>query len=139
LAQLTYIVDAASDLRDQARQRAAAASDNKLKEQINGLAQKLEDFRSSLVAVKEGGMITGEKKLREYLGELYGAVNGYSGRPTQSQIESTGVLQKKLDEAGAQFQSIATAQVPPLNTALQGRKIEPLTVMSREDWDKKQK
>jgi hypothetical protein len=139
LAQLTYVVDATSDLREQVKQRDAAASDEKLKEQLRGLAQKLEDFRSSLVAVKEGGMITGEKKLREYLGELYGAVNGYSGRPTQSQIESTTVLQKKLDEAGTQFQSIATSQVPPLNTALQGKNLEPLKVMSREDWDKKQK
>jgi photosystem II stability/assembly factor-like uncharacterized protein len=139
LAQLTYLVDATNDLRDQARQRAAAASDDKLKDQLNGLAQKLEDFRSSLVAVKEGGMITGEKKLRENLGELYGAVNGYSGRPTQSQIESTTVLQKKLDDAGAQFQSIGTAQVPPLNTALQGKNLEPLKVMSRQDWDNKQK
>jgi len=139
LAQLTYIVDATSELREQARQRAAAVSDDKLKEQLNGLAQKLEDFRSSLVSVKEGGMITGEKKLRENLGELYGAVNGYSGRPTQSQIGSTTVLQKKLDEAGAQFQSIATSQIPPLNTALQGKNLEPLRVTSREDWDKKQK
>jgi uncharacterized coiled-coil protein SlyX len=139
LAQLTYVVDATSDLHEQAGRRTAAASDEKVKGQLKGLAQKLEDFRSSLVSVKEGGMITGEKKLRENLGELYGAVNGYSGRPTQSQIESTTVLQKKLDEAGAQFQAITASQVPPLNTALQSMKLEPLTVMSREDWDKKQK
>ncbi len=139
LAQLTYIVDATSELREQAKQRAGVAADDKLKEQLNDLAQKLEEFRSSLVAVKEGGMITGEKKLREHLGELYGAVNGYSGRPTQSQIESTTVLQKKLDEAGKQFQSIATSQVPPLNAALQGKNLEPLQVTSREEWDKKQK
>jgi hypothetical protein len=62
-----------------------------LKDQLNGLLKKLDDFRSTLVSVKEGGMITGEKKLREYLGDLYGSVNGYSGRPTQSQIESTAV------------------------------------------------
>ena len=139
LAQLTYIVDATSELREQAKQRAAAASDDKLKEQLNALAQKLEDFRSTLVSVKEGGMITGEKKLREHLGELYGAVNGYSGRPTQSQIESTTVLQKKLDDAGKQFQSIASSQVPPLNTALQGKNQQPLKATSREEWDKKQK
>ena len=136
LAQLTYVVDATTDLREQARQRAGASSDNKLKEKLNGLGQRLEDFRSSLVAVKEGGMITGEKKLREYLGELYGAVNGYSGRPTESQIESTTVLKKKLDDAGTQFQSI-TAGVPSLNTALNIQ--PPLTVMSRDDWDQKQK
>ena len=110
-----------------------------MKEQLNSLARKLEDFRSTLVSVKEGGMITGEKKLREHLGELYGAVNGYSGRPTQSQVESTTQMQKKLDEAGAQFQSIATTQIPPLNTALLGKNLEPLKVTSREDWDKKQK
>jgi hypothetical protein len=142
LAQLTYIVDATSELREQAKQRAGAAShsgmNDTLKEQLNALAQKLEDFRSTLVAVKEGGMITGEKKVRENLGELYGAVNQYSGRPTQAQIENTIMLQKKLDEAGAQFQSIATSEVPALNTALQGKQLEPLKATSREDWDKKQ-
>jgi hypothetical protein len=139
LAQLTYIVDATSELSEQVKQRTAAASDVKLKEQLHGLAEKLEDFRSTLVSVREGGMITGEKKLREHLGELYGAVNGYSGRPTQSQVESAGLLVKKLDEAGTQFQSITTSQIPVLNTALQGKQMEPLKAASREDWDKKQK
>ena len=40
LAQLTYLVDAASELREQAKQRAGAASDDKLKAQLNDLAQK---------------------------------------------------------------------------------------------------
>ena len=137
LAQLTYIVDATNELRDQIKQRQASASSDKLKEQLNALSQQLEEFRSTLVAVKEGGMITGEKKLREHLGELYGAVNGYSGRPTQSQVESTAVLLKKLDDAGGQFKSITTTQLPPLNTALQGNQQQPLTVTSREDWNKK--
>jgi hypothetical protein len=139
LAQLTYVVDATNDLREQVKQRQAAASGDKLKQPLNALSQKLEDFRSTLVSVKEGGMITGEKKLREHLGELYGAVNGYSGRPTQSQIESTAVELKKLDDAGAQFKSIAATDVPPLNTALQNNQQQPLTVTSRDDWDKKQK
>jgi photosystem II stability/assembly factor-like uncharacterized protein len=139
LAQLTYIVDASSELREQGKQRAAATSDPKLKEQLTAFVQKLEDFRSTLVSVKEGGMITGEKKLREHIGELYGAVNGYSGRPTQSEVESTTTWQKKLDEAGTEFQSITTAQIPALNTALQSNKQDPLKAMSREDWDKKQK
>jgi len=139
LAQLTYVVDSTNDLRDQARQRAASASDSTLKDQLNGLAQKLEDFRSTLVSVKEGGMITGEKRLREKLGELYGGVNGYCGRPTLSQVEATGTFKKKLDDASGQFQSITGSALPPLNAALQGKSMEPLKAMSREDWDKKQK
>jgi len=139
LAQLTYVVDSTNDLRDQARQRAATATDSQVKDRLNGLAQKLEDFRSTLVSVKEGGMITGEKKLREHLGELYGAVNQYSGPPTQSQTESTSVLQKKLDDAGAKFQSIISTDLPSLNSVLQGKNLEVLKAMSREDWEKKQK
>ncbi len=139
LAQLTYVVDSTNDLRDQARQRASAATDSEVKDQLNSLIQKLEDFRSTLVSVREGGMITGEKKLREKLGELYGGVNGYSGRPTQSQIDSTAAFQKKLDDASQQFQSITGAALPSLNTALQGKSMEPLKAMSREDWEKKQK
>jgi photosystem II stability/assembly factor-like uncharacterized protein len=146
LAQLTYIVEATNDLRDQIKQRQAPASgqassktNDQLKAQLDALSQKLDDFRSTLVSVKEGGMITGEKKLREHLGELYGSVNGYSGRPTQSQIESSAVLVKQLDEAGAQFKSITTAQVPSLNTALQNNQQQPFTVTSRDDWDKRQK
>jgi hypothetical protein len=139
LGQLTFIVDATNDLRDQARQRAASATDSGLKDQLNGLTQKLEDFRSTLVSVKEGGMITGEKKLREKLGELYGGVNGYCGRPTQSQIDSTAVFQKKLDEAGGQFQTITGAALQPINAGLQGKSLESIKVMSREEWEKKQK
>jgi len=138
LAQLTFVVDSTNDLRDQARQRVSGATDASLKSQLNTLIQKLEDFRSTLVSVKEGGMITGEKKLRERLGELYGGVNGYSGRPTQSQIESTALFRKKLDEASNQFQSITAYAVPSLNSALQGKGLDPLKVMSRQDWDKKQ-
>jgi len=139
LAQLTYIVDATNDLRDQAKQRAAAATDGKLKDQLNGFLARLEDFRSTMVSVKEGGMITGEKKLREYLGEVYGAINGYSGRPTQAQLEQTSIMKKKLDDAGTQFQSLSGATLTSVNSALQGKGSEPLKAMSRADWDSKQK
>jgi photosystem II stability/assembly factor-like uncharacterized protein len=139
LAQLTYTVDATNELRDQVKQRMGAASDPKLKEELGEFSQKLDDFRSTLVSVKEGGMITGEKKLREDLGELYGGVNAYSGRPTQSQIDDVLVLKKKLDDAGAQFQSITQSQLPKVNASLQEKKLEPIQATSREEWDKKQK
>ena len=84
-------------------------------------------------------MITGERKLREDLGELYGAVNGFSGRPTQSQIDRSSVVQKKLEDAGTRYQSLTGSSLASLNTGLQGKNLEPLKAMSREDWDKKQK
>ena len=139
LAQLTYVVDATNDLRDQVKTRAGGASDAQLKEQLNKLLAELDDFRETLVSVKEGGMITGEEKLREHLGDLYGAVNGYSGRPTQSELERAVILEKQLGDAGAKLKSINATSLPALNTALQGKNQQPVKAMSREDWDKKQK
>jgi photosystem II stability/assembly factor-like uncharacterized protein len=136
LGHLTYVVDATVDLRNQARRRAESASDSQAKAQLQKFADSLEEFRSTLVSTKEGGMITGEHKLRENLGELYGGVNAYSGRPTQSQIERTDVLNKQLNDATSKFQSL-TAQVTQLNAQLQNAKIVSLTVMSQEEWSKK--
>jgi photosystem II stability/assembly factor-like uncharacterized protein len=139
LGRLTYVVDSSVDLRDQARQRAGQSGvDAKLKSQLTSYAQSLDDFRTSLVAVKDGGMITGERKLREYMGELYGSVNGYSGKPTQNQMDRMGVLGKQLDDAGTKFTSLSTTSLTPVNDALGKAKLEPLKLMSQEEWNKKQ-
>jgi photosystem II stability/assembly factor-like uncharacterized protein len=139
LGQLTYLVDATVDLRDQARQRASQTGiDPQLKAQVEKFAATLEDFRSSLVASKEGGMITGERKLREKLGELYGGVNGSVERPTQSQLERKDVLAKQLDEAKSKFDSLTTKDLAPMNAALEKATQPPLKVLSPEDWNKKQ-
>jgi photosystem II stability/assembly factor-like uncharacterized protein len=138
LEQMTYVVDAMVDLRDRAGQRAQALPPpSAARKQLQSLATSLEDFRSTLVAVKEGGQITGEKKLRENLGELYGGVNGYEGRPTQSQLERMTVLGKQLDAATAKLQSMTTQQLQSVNPALQQEKLEPLALMTQEEWSKK--
>ncbi|MGA3210169.1 MAG: glycosyl hydrolase [Terriglobales bacterium] len=134
LRQLTDLVDATLELREQALQRAAKTVDHdkQLHSKLEEFSRALEEFRSALVAVKEGGMITGEKKLREHIGELYGDVNSYSGRPTQSQIERTEVLKHQLDEAAAKFQLLVSTEVSRLNSALQAAGLEPLKVMVEE-------
>jgi len=139
LGDLTYVVDATVDLRDKVKQRTTqAAKDRKLKAQLDSLTAQLESFRSTLVSVQEGGMITGEHKLRENIGELYGGVNGYTGKPTQSQVERTAVLKKQLDEATAKFQAISDKDVVAVNAALVKAKLEVVKVLSKEDWNKKQ-
>ncbi len=136
LGQLTYVADATVDLREQVGQRASQAKERKLKAQLDTLATQLDDFRSTLVSTKEGGMITGEHKLRENLGELYGGVNGFEGKPTQSQIERTAVLQKQLDDAGAKFQKLS--DVTKLNADLAKGKLAAVKPLSKDDWNKKQ-
>jgi hypothetical protein len=68
------------------------------------LADEMERQRVALVSSKQGEGISGEEKLREELGTLYGNVNMYEGRPTEAQLTRMGLLQKRLDEAVAAFE-----------------------------------
>jgi photosystem II stability/assembly factor-like uncharacterized protein len=138
LGQMTYVVEATVDLRDKVLDRTQkAASNHKLVAQLDAMEKQLKELRTSLVAIKEGGMITGERKLREEMGELYGSVNGNVGRPTQSQVERAEILAKRLDTATAKFQSIADKDVAAANEALAKAKLERITVLSHDEWKKR--
>src|SRR5205085_11164707 len=48
-------------------------------------SSQVDELRRKIVATKEGGMITGEERLREFLTELYGNIVFYEGRPSAMQ------------------------------------------------------
>jgi hypothetical protein len=133
---LAYLVAAMPGVRDQARDRTAKSSDAAVKKQMTDLVQKIEEFRATLVSVKEGGGITGERKLREYVGELYGAVNGYEGKPTQQQLDRVSLLNSQLEDVGKKFQAMSAGDVVNANTALQKASLQPITVLTEADWKK---
>jgi photosystem II stability/assembly factor-like uncharacterized protein len=71
------------------------------------LADAMEAQRVALVSSKQGEGISGEEKLREELGTLYGNVNMYEGRPTASQLTRLAVLEKQLTGAVAAFETLS--------------------------------
>jgi photosystem II stability/assembly factor-like uncharacterized protein len=138
LEHLTYVADAVIDARDQARKRLAQlngqASGSK---ELQQFIDSMEALRGRLVAVKEGNGLTGEEKLREKLGGLYGSINGYDGRPTQSQLENIDTLLAQLNAAEADFQKTAVTQLQTINPVLEQQKLEPIKPLLRSDWEKK--
>lgn len=139
LEHLTYVTDAVVDARNQARQRLAQInSGDPAADHLQHLADSMEALRSRLVAVKEGGAITGEEKLREKLGDLYGSINQYDGRPTQSQLDDVQTILGQLNQAEADFQKLMASDLPGINAALTQQKLNPIKVLTREDWQKKQ-
>jgi len=132
-------VDAVVDTRDQARKRLAQInSGNPGAANLQHLADSMEALRSRLVAVKEGGAITGETKLREKLGDLYGSINQFDGRPTQSQLDTMQTLLMQLDHSEADLQKTLSVELPGINAELEKQRLEPIKPLTREDWDKKQ-
>ena len=139
LGTLSYIVDAVVDVRNQARARAEKlGATDVLGKRLTAVADRLEKRRKALVATREGGQIAGEEQLREKLGALYGAVNGYEGRPTNSQLNFVEVCEGMMADAQGELDGIAGKELPAINTALEGKKLEPVTALTREEWQKKQ-
>ncbi len=136
--RLAYLVDATIDLRDQARARAGGLkAGDALARRLTAYADTLDAFRTTLVSTSAAGRMSGEERLREKLVGLYGAVNGYEGRPTDSQLEQVDVLAARLEAAGARFTTLTGSSMAAVNRELGGRKLEALGVLSREDWEKR--
>ena len=114
LGDLTYTVESVQGVRDTARARAKTLGKDALATKLNAFADRLETFRGTLVAAKEGGRLTGEEHLREQMGDLYGKVNGYDGRPTNGQIALAAVLDGELTKGEADFAAILAKDLPKL-------------------------
>jgi len=113
LGRLTYLADAVTDAKEQAEKRG-----------MKGVAASLEGLRKELVATSAGGWLSGEEQLREKLGALYGSVNSYEGKPTQSQVELAEVLEVRLEAAYARAEELR-------------RGAKGIDWMTQEEWEKK--
>ena len=60
--------------------------------------KKLDALYASLTSTRDGGWLSGEEQLRERLGMLYGAINLYDGRPTESQLAEIEQLAEELEK-----------------------------------------
>lgn len=94
--RLAGLITGITATRDKARASADTA-----------LADEMERQRVALVSSKQGEGISGEEKLREELGTLYGNVNMHEGRPTASQLRRMAVLESQLQNATAAFEKAA--------------------------------
>jgi photosystem II stability/assembly factor-like uncharacterized protein len=138
LTDLTYLVETMVDVESQADSAAARMKKgDALGARLTALSDRVEALRQELVATKEG-RISGQEKLREKLGTLYGNVNGYDGRPTNSQIESTAALTGQLRAGESDFRALADKHVSAINAQLVARQLPPIKVATREEWNAKQ-
>ena len=136
LADFTFLTERVKALRDQANARAEKLSGGDRKK-VADFASKLDEQYKVLVATREGGWLSGEEQLRERIGMLYGAINSYDGRPTDSQLAEAEMVAGVLAKKSAQFDA-ALKTLDDVNRALTARKRDPLTALTREEWEKKE-
>ncbi len=61
--------------------------------------EELLALRETLVAPEGGGLLAGKERLRERLGDLYAAIQGYRGRPSPGQLARLSALEQNLARA----------------------------------------
>jgi hypothetical protein len=138
IEHMTYAVEAIEGVRNAGNERAAKLTEkDPLRKQLQDLAAKCDELRGKIVATKEGGMITGEERIRELLGQLYGTVNGYEGRPAEYQAARADSLAHELEDVIADFQKLTQKELPGINAGLKKKKAEAISVLTEGDWQKK--
>ena len=128
LGDMTDLVDRMNAVRMAIDSRAEKlpAADN-IATSLRRASAALEDQRKKIVATREGGMITGEERLREFLAELYGGVVGYEGRPTDAQVQRTDALARELSDVARDFETWMKRELPGINKMLGQRKLQAIT------------
>jgi photosystem II stability/assembly factor-like uncharacterized protein len=137
MERMSFAVDSMVNLRDTAAARAAKLpAKDPLRGNVQQFSQQVDALRSKIVATKEGGAITGEERIREYLTSVYGDVNNYDGKPTNSQAERTDALGHELEDVIKELDQLTAKQLPTINSGLQKKKLEPIQPLTQPQWEK---
>ena len=137
---LAFLSDSVTTVRDQAEDRAGKSGKSAAERRLSDLAHRLDALQKTLVTTHpplEGMPADSDRQLREWIDDLFGAINGFGGKPTAGQLAQVPVLGQRLDAARKDFDKLAAA-LPEINRDLANRKLPPIQAPTREDWEKKQ-
>lgn len=132
LEDLAFTDKLVTEIRDQAKEKAAKVRNKSLGKKLNGLSESMETLHHELVATNATSAITGEEKLREKIGDIYSAVNSYQGRPSQNQTDRLELLSKKVTEKKAGLDAIISMDLPNLNNQLAKENLGAFQLTTKE-------
>jgi hypothetical protein len=136
LSDMSFAVERMNGVRSALADRAARVpAGDPLAQRLRDASAAADVLRKKIVATKEGGMITGEERLRENLADLYSAVVFYDGRPSQMQLDRTVAIGHELSDVVAAFDAWSAKDLAALNTELGSKNLQPIVLMTRQDWE----
>lgn len=130
LEELAYIDKQFTDITEHIEKYSDKLS-KKDKKKLSALADKCTEYHKILVATKKGN-ITGEEQMRERLGELYGFIMYYRGKPTNSQIDALELLEKELRKIEAELETIKKNDLVTVNAIFEKNEIKQIELISKE-------
>jgi photosystem II stability/assembly factor-like uncharacterized protein len=136
LGDMSFAVERMNAVRSDLEARASnLPAGDPLAQRLRDASSSADVLRKKIVATKEGGMITGEERLRENLTDLYGAVNFYEGRPSQMQVDRTDAIGRELADVITAFDAWSAKDLASLNAELAAKRLQPVVLIKREAWE----
>jgi hypothetical protein len=136
LTDMTFAVERMNSVRQALDDRAGKLpAGDAVAKRLRAASDAVDAMRKKIVATKEGGMITGEERLRENLTDLYSSIIFYDGGPSQTQIERADAVARELADVVRAFDAWTTRELGGLNSALKSKKLEPIAVLTRQQWE----
>jgi photosystem II stability/assembly factor-like uncharacterized protein len=114
LEELASIDQQILDTRDLLKSKLVTIKGSGLKK-IKTLIAECERMHEQISATQSGeGGITGQVRLRENIGEIYSAVGGYPGKPTNLQIESLEVYTNQVTDFKKKINVMIKTDIPKI-------------------------
>jgi len=114
LEELAAVDQRILDARDSLITREATARGSALKK-VRNLIAACDDMHEKISATQSGeGGITGQVRLRENIAEIYGAVGGYPGKPTDLQIRALDNYALQVKDFGTRIDAMISNDLPKL-------------------------
>jgi hypothetical protein len=111
----------------------------------DSLKKSLISYKDKLLALKKELVDTGKtndindlNKLRDRIVTIYGAVNGYMGKPTDSQISSLDYLESQLDVYLDDYDDLKEGELVEINNKLARAGMSKLEILTMEEYSKEE-
>ena len=133
LEELTFLTDSLAHLRDAAREGTDGLR-KKDQQTLEAFADRAESLRTEMVSTSKAGWLSGDEKLREKLGDLYGNITAYDGRPSGTQMDRMAKLMADHAAAGKKVEALVGTELPEINSLLARRQKAEIEPLDQEAW-----
>jgi hypothetical protein len=134
---LAYYADALKDVAEQIESHLDKLRDGDgLKKDLDKYVEQVADLRQQILITEDVQGIPGlAQKLRDRVVFLYTFVSMYWGRPSDSQIKLTAVLEDEVAGTGAEFSRLTAEPLQKLNARLEKEDFARIELITRSEYE----
>lgn len=137
LEELAFMDHQILQIRDRTKILADSLQNKGLRTNSLKYSKMMETMHGKISATQPGeGGITGQVRLREKIAEIYGAVGGYEGKPTNVQIQALDFYITEVQKMRVELDNLLLNELKAYNAGVIRQGFKPVEVISKEEFSK---